>query len=201
MTRRSRSAKRADLASSLYSLGAFHYEQGDLERADPLLRRALEMRTRVLGEKHTLVATVMSTLGRVRLAAGDLDGAEDLQRGTLTIRRELLGPGNVHVALAEKDPADVLLRRGETAAAGDLIAGSLAVLRGSEAPAWAVADAEGTYGACLAASGRFEEAEPYVLAGLAGVREAKGESSIRTRLARERVAAFYAAWGRPAPAE
>ncbi len=190
-----------NVASSLYSLGALFYDEGAIERAEAPLRRALEIRSAALGERHTRVATVLSTLGRVLHAGGELDEAESLHRRALAIRRELLGDGHAHVALTRRDLAEVLLARGETAAAGELLTAALTALRRAKSPDdWTIADAEGIYGAYLAALGRYQEAEPFVVSSYDAVRAAKGGHSIRTRQARARVAALYEAWGKPPPA-
>jgi len=188
----------ADVGSTLYSLGTLYYEEGDLESAETALRRALATRITAHGERHTRVATVRNSLGRVLMTRGRLAEAEKLLRRVLATRRELLGDEHDHVALTARDLAELLLMRGETAEAGELLEEALAVLRRSKPhDDWTIADTEGVYGAWLAAQGRYEEAEPYVVSAYEAVRLARGGASIRTRQARERVEALYEAWGMP----
>lgn len=49
-------ADHPEVAVSVNGLGELYYGQGDFERAEPLFRRALEIRERALGSDHRAVA-------------------------------------------------------------------------------------------------------------------------------------------------
>ena len=55
------------------------------------------------------------------------------------------------------------------------------------------------WGSCLAALGRFSEAEPLVTEGYRVLREARGRDHADTRKAWERLVALYEDWGRELP--
>ena len=64
---------------------------GDLTRAQPLMRQAMEARERTLGKEHVVTLTSANNLGAVRKAQGELDKAEPLHRRALELRERLLG--------------------------------------------------------------------------------------------------------------
>src|SRR5690606_20468507 len=96
----------------------------------------------------------------------------------------------------------VRLARGDAAAAEPLLRRSLEIRRAVLPEGdWQVADTQGFLGECLAVPGRSAEAEPLLLASLAGLEGRWGAGDRRTEAARRRVAAFYDATGRLAEAE
>ena len=182
------------VASSLYAQGALELELGDLAKAEASLRRALAIRIRELGDRHTGVATIRSTLGRTLHARGAIDEAETLHREALAVRQELLGDEHPHVALTRRDLAAVLLDRGDTAEAGALLAPALESLRRSQSPDdWTIASAESLWGSYLVALGRVDSARPFLERSYAALVVAKGEMSITTRQAQARFSDLGAA--------
>ena len=175
------------IASSLYTLGSLRYEEGKLSEAIPRLRRALEIRRSALGSQHTEVATIQSSLGRALQAQQDLEEAEELHRSALETRLERLGEQHDHVAIARRDLASVLLDRGEIEPAGQLLSLALGSLRNSRVPGdWTLASTESLWGEFLLASGRVEEAMPFIEESLVVLRRVKGERSIYTQQAMDR---------------
>jgi tetratricopeptide (TPR) repeat protein len=87
-----------DYADALNNLGNLYRESGDYEQSEKLLREALGMMRRLLGEKHPELAQVLSNLAVVQQRRGDLDGAEVTFHQALAMERELLG--EVHPAVA-----------------------------------------------------------------------------------------------------
>ena len=71
------------MAESLGSLANLHSSQGRYSEAEPLLRQALEMRQRLLGNEHPLVATSLNNLAALYQSQGNLSRAvELLSQGT-----------------------------------------------------------------------------------------------------------------------
>lgn len=66
-------------------------QKGDLQGAEELYRKALEIREKRLGNNHPEVATTLNNLGLLRVLQGDLAGAEQLLRRSLEARRSQLG--------------------------------------------------------------------------------------------------------------
>lgn len=81
----------AGLAASLNNLGEVVFQAGSSAAARPLFRRALEIRTRVLGEQDTLTAFSLASLARP-VADSNLAAGRALAERALEIRRTRLGP-------------------------------------------------------------------------------------------------------------
>ena len=61
---------------------------------------------------------------------------------------------------------------------------------------WEIAEAESELGGCLAALGRFDEAEPILLRSYQLLKQKRGGESKQTRLALDHIIDLYKAWGR-----
>ena len=61
---------------------------------------------------------------------------------------------------------------------------------------WAPSSLE-ILGGCLAARGRFEEAEPLLTRSFDRIRARRGDETRENREARAQLVALYEAWGRP----
>lgn len=80
-----------DYATALNQLALLLIMQQEPEKAEPLLREALEIRRQALGESHPDYATNLSSLGGLLWARDEYDGAEPLLRLAVDIRRRTLG--------------------------------------------------------------------------------------------------------------
>ncbi|MEM7585548.1 MAG: tetratricopeptide repeat protein [Acidobacteriota bacterium] len=180
------------MAASLYSLGALHRIRGDMEEAEPLLLRALQI-YRLFDDRRAAEARVLNSLGRVLHTRGRLaEGREHLE-AALALRRQIFGEVHVDVASSAKNLAAVLLDQGQTVAAGSLLEDALATLRGAKpAGHWAILEAESVWGSYLAAAGYRDEAEPFLVDSYHGLREIRGEVHAETGEALRRVEAFHA---------
>ena len=65
--------------------------KGDYDGAEPLYRRALEARERVLGREHPDTLASVNNLAALLYSKGDYDGAEPLYRRALEARERVLG--------------------------------------------------------------------------------------------------------------
>lgn len=79
---------RGDLLSNH---GALLVEMDRLEEAEAVLRKALEIRRRLYGDRHPEVAPTLNHLANVRLRAGDYEEAEALYQELLGWSSDLLG--------------------------------------------------------------------------------------------------------------
>jgi tetratricopeptide (TPR) repeat protein len=101
------------------------------------------------------------------------------------------------VAESLNNLANVLARQGDYDAAERLLRETLAIDRRTLGEGhWRLADVRGHHAVCLTLAGRYPEAETLLLAAHARLEEQFGEENPRTRLASERLARLYAAWGR-----
>ncbi len=85
-------ADHPDTATSLNNLAGLYKSQGHLEKAEPLYKRALEIREDKLGPDHPYTATSLNNLAGLYKAQGHLEKAEPLYKRALEIREDKLGP-------------------------------------------------------------------------------------------------------------
>jgi tetratricopeptide (TPR) repeat protein len=79
------------------TLGDVLMDEGRNADAEPLLRDALNLKRRTLGEDNTQVAELLDEVGQVRWAEGDMPQAERFYFESLRIYTRLLGPDSKYV--------------------------------------------------------------------------------------------------------
>lgn len=99
----------ADLQTTL---GTTYLALGFLEKAEPHLKSALEIRTRVFGRRSGEHAESLSVLGRLLQTKGELSAAEPLFHEALNIFRRY-GEDDLDVASALNDLGGLMLAKGE----------------------------------------------------------------------------------------
>ena len=108
-------------------LGRVYTNLGLLDKATPLLARALEQRRALYGEQDTTVATTMELLGAALAQQDKYDEAERLLRTSLDQRRRLLGNNSVPTSESMEALATLLENTSRFAAAESLYREALAV--------------------------------------------------------------------------
>jgi eukaryotic-like serine/threonine-protein kinase len=104
-------AKDSELqAQMMHVMGTVYTNLGLFSRAESLLSRATDIRSRVLGREHSDTLNSVDRLAVVLEGEGRYSEAEKLQRETLDIRRRLLGAKNADT-LKSMDRLNVLLAR------------------------------------------------------------------------------------------
>ncbi|MFN0060380.1 MAG: tetratricopeptide repeat protein [Planctomycetota bacterium] len=88
------------IAESLTQKGVVLDDLGDFRGGEAAYREALEIRERLYGPRHSLVATIVNNLGALSCYRGDFAAAESQYRRALEIRRETLGAEHLKTALA-----------------------------------------------------------------------------------------------------
>jgi len=73
------------------NLARLLYDQGKLDEAEPLMREALEMKRRTLGDSHPDTLSSINNLGLLLKGQGKLSEAEPLMREALEGKRRTLG--------------------------------------------------------------------------------------------------------------
>lgn len=132
-----------------------------------------------------------ASLGRVQHARGRHAEADEIFQRVFALRRERLGEDHLHIALTKKDLGSVALALGHLERDRELLEEALELLRRPKpAGDWNIADTESVYGACLAAQGRYAEAEPLFVGGHRVLAEIKGDRNIVTWQARRRLDEF-----------
>ncbi len=186
------------LASTLHNLAKLYARQGRGADALPLAREALSMRRELYGDDHPRLVNSLDTLARALLAAGEAAAARQPLERALEIHRQA-GVGARRLALLDKTRAAMLLALGEAAACDEASASARAVLeqRADPRDEVEVAEAESVRGGCLAAGGRWVEAEALLRSGYEALAGSTRATAHQRRQARERLAAAYQARGRP----
>ena len=113
-------ATEADLSYLLDAVASFHRDAGDYGPAEPLYRRALEARERVLGPEHPDTLVSVNSLAFLLERTGDYAGAEPLYRRALEARERVLGPEHPDTLVSVNNLAGLLERKGDYAGAEPL---------------------------------------------------------------------------------
>lgn len=88
-----------ELAGALNGLGTFYGRKGDAQRAEPLFRRALALRIRLLGPEDPAVAATLNNLAITASGAGRKKESEELFLRGLAIREKVLPPDHPDIAV------------------------------------------------------------------------------------------------------
>ena len=88
----------AKVATLFDRLGNIYYHLGDYEKAQPLYEKALDIREKVLGEKHPDTATSYNNLAGLYESLGDYEKALPLYKKALKINKEVLGESHPSTA-------------------------------------------------------------------------------------------------------
>jgi len=110
-------------------LAVLYQRLGLIDKAEPMLRRALELRVEVLGEDHPTSLTTMNRLADLLWADGRYDEVELLDRRTLEIRRRVLGEDHPDTIKSLNGLAATLFNDGRYAEAAQLFEEALQVER------------------------------------------------------------------------
>ena len=122
------------LATSYYGLACILDAEDQLANAEVLYRKALDMRQKLLGERHSDYNAAVNGLATVLTKKGDLDGAEPLYRRALELRREALGEDHVDTAPLCDALAVLLSGKGDKAGAEEMYRRSASVRRKAHGP-------------------------------------------------------------------
>jgi tetratricopeptide (TPR) repeat protein/predicted Ser/Thr protein kinase len=108
-------------ASIRNTIGKTYADLGLLPQAQQQLERALDLRRRVLGEKHPDTLFSMNELGDVYLTQGKYAQAEQLDTKVLESRRRLLGEEHPDTLTTMNDLGQVYAKQGKNAQAEQLL--------------------------------------------------------------------------------
>ncbi len=114
-------------AERLNKDGIALHQAGKYSEAEPLFRRALEIRQKTLGPEHPGVAAVLSNLGLLYNNQGQYAKAEPPYQQALTILEKALGPEHPAVATSLDNLAGLYQDQGQYARAEPLFQRALAI--------------------------------------------------------------------------
>jgi tetratricopeptide (TPR) repeat protein len=130
-----------DLAALFHNLGGLAHARGDFETAEPLARRAVEIRSNSLGPRAPATLLDRSAHAAIVAGLGRSDEAESSIRELLGDLEVALGPDHPEVAVALNNLAALLQARGALAEAETLYRRVIAIKEtafGDDSPTLAV---------------------------------------------------------------
>jgi eukaryotic-like serine/threonine-protein kinase len=179
-------AEQADLRAVF---GRVYSNLGVYDRAEEELRRSLEQRRALHGERHLAVAEAMAQLGEVLLNETRLDEAEPLLRQALALRRARLGNRSEATAQSLDHLAQLLQERNDFAGAEPLFREALEIRRslvGDRDPDYALSLVN--LGLHYFWTGAYDDAEPLYREAAAILEERLGPDHPRTSQALQNLA-------------
>ena len=96
------------LGTSLNNLAALYQAQGKYAEAEPLYKRSLAIRERILGPEHPDVAQSLNNIALLYHTQGKYAEAEPIYQRSLAIWDKALGPEHPHVAQSLENYAALL---------------------------------------------------------------------------------------------
>ena len=87
-----------DLANKLDKQANLYYKQGRYAEAEPLYKRSLAIREKILGSDHPVVSNSLYYLARLYDNQGRYTEAEPLYKRSLTIDEKVFGPEHKYIA-------------------------------------------------------------------------------------------------------
>ncbi|ATB37108.1 hypothetical protein CYFUS_002529 [Cystobacter fuscus] len=180
-----------DFASCLHQVGDLYRRQGDLARAEPLLRRALAIREAALGENHPAVASSLNNLAILATAQGLYDRAEPLFQRALAIQ-EAIPDNNLLLASALNNLANLYSDKGLYDRAEPLLQRALALYEAAPGDnSHLVASALNNLAGLYLQQGLYDRAEPLYQRELTLQEESLGKNHPDVAYALNNLASLY----------
>ena len=114
-------------AAMLQSIGRSYHALGLYDQAIPLLQRAYQLRTNLLGEGDLRTAESAEDLATTERLQANYADAEKLFRAALAVREKKLGPNNPAVAQSLTDLGDCLIQENRESEAEPILRRALAI--------------------------------------------------------------------------
>lgn len=156
------------VASSVFNLGLYYRNAGQIPEAEDAYLRALALRKKALGPDHPAVALVLNNLGYLYYELRDYPQARSMYERALAIKEKALGPEHPLVAFTLGNLGLVQWRQKNYARAEDYYLRGLEILRKTDG-----ADSDETANAIFNLGILYKESGDYVK-GEARYREALG---------------------------
>jgi tetratricopeptide (TPR) repeat protein len=148
-------------ATLMNEVGVLYQGKGFYAKAEPLLRRALQIDEESFGHQHLNVARDLNNLGQLLQATNRLAEAEPLMRRALFIHEDLLGPRHPNVATQLSNLASLLQSTNRLDEAEPLIRRALQIHEDALGPnSHNVSIDLNNLAQLLATTNRLDEAEP-----------------------------------------
>jgi tetratricopeptide (TPR) repeat protein len=190
-----------DAAATLNTLGNLLMDTERFADAEAAHGEALSLRRQHLDAGHPSIAVSLNNLALTLTEQDRFGDAEPLYREALARLRDQFGTRHMYVAIGCNNLADAIQKQGRDREAEPLYREAIGLMRDLHPnghPATALFESK--WAGTLAAFGRYAEAEPVLLRSHAAIEAGFGADHSFVDKSRERLAALYVAWGRPADA-
>jgi Tfp pilus assembly protein PilF len=122
-------ARPVELASALQNLAAIHLVLARPAQAEPLLRRAYDLRLQALGPRDPRVGVTLHALAEVAQSRGNYLKAEGLYQQAFTVLESAFGPSSLSVADLQHNRATLYRETGRDPEARPLLEQAAAIYR------------------------------------------------------------------------
>jgi serine/threonine protein kinase len=189
--------KRSELAANLTGLGSFLLENGETAESLENLREAEAIYRKLYSDANLQLGDNLRLQAQAFFADGKYSEAQSSIRETLKIYRAATSEKFINFATALMVQGLIDSQTGRTADA-EMSLREAVRIRTENVPEthFLRATANGALGEFLTVQKRFPEAEQFLLASHASLTKSQAANSPRTRLARQRLANLYEAWGK-----
>ncbi|MBI4473640.1 MAG: serine/threonine protein kinase [Acidobacteria bacterium] len=190
-----------DTVRRLNNLGLVYRGERKYREAELLFMKAVEIRRRVLGPTHPDTLTSMNARALLHVDEGDFSGAEALFSEVLETRRRVLGQEHPDTLSTWTSLGRVqfLLRKYREAAT--TLREALKTYDKAMTETWERYSCQSVLGASLAGEGKYDEAEPLLIAGYQGMFRKKDSMPAENRSdleqAQESILRLYERWEKP----
>jgi tetratricopeptide (TPR) repeat protein len=117
-----------------HNLGGLDHARGRFVEGEPAARRAVELRTKALGDEHPAVAADRAALAALLDQLDRSEEAEQLLREAIRVLERTIGRQHVDVAAALNNLAAICQKRGSTTEAEQLYRRALDIKEGAGGP-------------------------------------------------------------------
>ena len=183
-----------------YLAEVYEYQGNDAE-SEELLLKILASRRRIIGEDHPDTLRAMRDLAELYCKQHRYAEAEPLFTEVAEKSPHVLGPDHPDTLAAATFLAELRLEQDDFVEAEPLLRASIAGFERVSPNNWRRYDSMSLLGASLVGQRKYDEAEPLLIAGYAGIleRETTIPACYRSKLeqARERILYLYQRWGKP----
>ncbi len=166
-----------DYATSLNNLAMLYQAMGAFDKAEPLMKQALEITKKALGENHPDYATSLNNLAGLYKSMGSYEKAEPLLIQALEIKKKALGENNPSYATSLNNLAGLYESMGSYEKAEPLLIQALKIRKktlGESHPDYA--QSINNLAMLYQAMGAYDKTEPLLIQALKIKKKTLGES-------------------------
>ena len=187
-----------DTLIAISQLGVILRLQNKFDEARPYLEDAVLLSDKLYGRKDPRTLNRLSSLAGLLNFQGQYAEAESIMREVVDGMREVYGAGNPQTLMMMNNLGLLLIQLDKLDEAEELLRMTVELADKAAPPGhWFRDAARLSYGECLLAQGRFEQAEPVLLGCHQRLSESMGSQHFRTRGAVDKLVKLYEAWDKP----